>query len=112
MQGEALNWVRTHWGGPAALLPRVRGLFSSERDAVEELEPAELIAASLQERSAALLDLKAPWRQWAVELLEICQQGVANKSVDGRKMQARYFEPWFQKINAWVEAERERKSVV
>ena len=105
MQGEALNWVRTHWGGPAALLPRVRGLFSSERDAAEGLEPAELIAASLQERSAALLDLKAPWRQWAVELLEICQQGVANKSVDGRKMQARYFEPWFQKINAWVEDE-------
>ncbi|WP_260959717.1 exodeoxyribonuclease V subunit beta [Pseudomonas citri] len=105
MQGEALNWVRTHWGGPAALLPRVRGLFSSEHDNSEGLEPAELIATSLQERSAALLDLKAPWRQWAVELLEICQQGVASKSVDGRKMQARYFEPWFQKITAWVEDE-------
>lgn len=105
MQGEALNWVRTHWGGPAALLPRVRGLFSSERGDGEGLEPAELIAASLQERSAALLDLKAPWRQWAVELLEICQQGVASKRVDGRKMQARYFEPWFQKITAWVDDE-------
>jgi len=105
MQGEALNWVRTHWGGPAALLPRVRGLFSSSRGEAQGIEPAELIAASLQERSAALLDLKAPWRQWAVELLEICQQGVANKSVDGRKMQARYFEPWFQKITAWVEDE-------
>ena len=105
MQGEALNWVRTHWGGPAALLPRVRGLFSSEPGDADGLEPAELIAASLQERSAALLDLKAPWRQWAVELLEICQQGVASKSVDGRKMQARYFEPWFQKITAWVDDE-------
>ncbi|WP_434560884.1 exodeoxyribonuclease V subunit beta [Pseudomonas sp. Z4-20] len=105
MQGEALSWVRTHWGGPAALLPRVRGLFASERGNGDGLAPAELIATSLQERSAALLDLKAPWRQWAVELLEICQQGVANKSVDGRKMQARYFEPWFQKITAWVEDE-------
>lgn len=105
MQGEALNWVRTHWGGPAALLPRVRGLFSSKHDDDNGLEPAELIAAALQERSAALLDLKAPWRQWAVELLEICQQGVASKSVDGRKMQARYFEPWFQKITAWVDDE-------
>lgn len=105
MQGEALNWVRTHWGGPAALLPRVRGLFSSERGDGDGLEPAELIAAALQERSAALLDLKAPWRQWAVELLQICQQGVASKSVDGRKMQARYFEPWFQKITAWVDDE-------
>ncbi|MBC3364513.1 exodeoxyribonuclease V subunit beta [Pseudomonas sp. SWRI154] len=105
MQGEALSWVRTHWGGPAALLPRVRGLFASARGNGDGLAPAELIAASLQERSAALLDLKAPWRQWAVELLEICRQGVANKSVDGRKMQARYFEPWFQKITAWVEDE-------
>ncbi|MDO7897251.1 exodeoxyribonuclease V subunit beta [Pseudomonas citrulli] len=105
MQGDALNWVRSHWGSPAALLPRVRGLFSSERDTGDGAEPAELIAASLQERSAALLDLKAPWRQWAVELLQICQQGVASKSVDGRKMQARYFEPWFQKITAWVEDE-------
>ncbi|WP_053145725.1 exodeoxyribonuclease V subunit beta [Pseudomonas sp. P97.38] len=105
MQGDALNWVRSHWGSPAALLPRVRGLFSSERDNGDGTEPAELIAASLQERSAALLDLKAPWRQWAVELLQICQQGVASKSVDGRKMQARYFEPWFQKITAWVDDE-------
>ncbi|WP_338497564.1 exodeoxyribonuclease V subunit beta [Pseudomonas sp. WP18] len=105
MQGDALNWVRSHWGSPAALLPRVRGLFSSERDNGDGTEPAELIAASLQERSAALLDLKAPWRQWAVELLQICQQGVASKSVDGRKMQTRYFEPWFQKITAWVEDE-------
>jgi exodeoxyribonuclease V beta subunit len=83
----------------------VKGLFSNGRGNDDGLVPAELIAASLQERSAALLDLKAPWRQWAVELLEICQQGVANKSVDGRKMQARYFEPWFQKITAWVEDE-------
>ncbi|WLG95198.1 exodeoxyribonuclease V subunit beta [Pseudomonas sp. FP198] len=105
MEGEALDWVRAHWGGPAALLPRVRGLFASSRGGDEALEPAELIATSLRERSAALLDLKAPWRQWAVELLEICQQGVANKTVDGRKMQARYFEPWFQKISAWVEDE-------
>jgi exodeoxyribonuclease V beta subunit len=105
MEGEALDWVRGHWGGPAALLPRVRGLFASSRGGDEGLEPAELIAASLRERSAALLDLKAPWQRWAVELLEICQQGVANKTVDGRKMQARYFEPWFQKITAWVEDE-------
>ena len=105
MQGDALNWVRGNWGGPAALLPRVRGLFASERDSVEGKEPAELITACLQERRAALLELKMPWRQWADELLAICHQGVASKSVDGRKMQARYFEPWFEKIRAWAEDE-------
>jgi len=105
MQGDALNWVRGNWGGPAALLPRVRGLFASERDSVEGKDPAELITACLQERRAALLELKMPWRQWADELLAICHQGVASKSVDGRKMQARYFEPWFEKIRAWAEDE-------
>ncbi len=105
MQGDALNWVRNNWGGPAALLPRVRGLFASERDSVEGKEPAELINECLQERRRALLELKMPWRQWADELLVICHQGVASKSVDGRKMQARYFEPWFEKIKAWAEDE-------
>jgi exodeoxyribonuclease V beta subunit len=105
MQGDALNWVRSNWGGPAALLPRVRGLFASERDNVAGKEPAELIAQCLVERRAALLELKMPWRQWADELLALCHQGVASKSVDGRKMQARYFEPWFEKIKTWAEDE-------
>jgi len=105
MQGDALSWVRANWGGPAALLPRVRGLFASERDNATTQAPAEVIAQCLLERRAALIELKAPWRQWADELLAICHQGVASKSVDGRKMQARYFEPWFEKIRAWADDE-------
>jgi exodeoxyribonuclease V beta subunit len=105
MQGDALNWVRNNWGGPAALLPRVRGLFASERDSDEGKAPAQLIEECLQERRAALIELKMPWRQWADELLAICHQGVASKTVDGRKMQARYFEPWFEKLKAWAEDE-------
>ncbi|QXI15057.1 exodeoxyribonuclease V subunit beta [Pseudomonas hamedanensis] len=105
MQGDALNWVRSNWGGPAALLPRVRGLFASARDSDEDKTPSELIDACLLERRAALSELKMPWRQWADELLAICHQGVASKTVDGRKMQARYFEPWFEKLKAWAEDE-------
>ncbi|SEN57827.1 DNA helicase/exodeoxyribonuclease V, beta subunit [Pseudomonas sp. ok272] len=105
MQGDALNWVRANWGGPAALLARVRGVFDSERESVEGTAPAELIAACLQARREALVALKAPWGPWARELREICLQGVASKTVDGRKMQARYFEPWFEKISAWAEDE-------
>lgn len=105
MQGDALNWVRSNWGGPAALLPRVRGLFSSARDTAEGKVPAELIAECLLERRAALVELKMPWRAWADELLALCQEGVASKAVDGRKMQARYFEPWFEKLKTWAEDE-------
>ncbi|WP_460140348.1 exodeoxyribonuclease V subunit beta [Pseudomonas sp. S2_E01] len=105
MQGDALDWVRSNLGGPAALLPRVRGLFATARDGEEGMAPADLIVECLHERRAALVDLKSPWRQWADELLAICHEGVASKSVDGRKMQARYFEPWFEKLKAWAEDE-------
>ncbi|MEZ1317659.1 exodeoxyribonuclease V subunit beta [Pseudomonas fluorescens] len=105
MQGDALDWVRVHWGGPAALLSRVRGLFASARNKEQGQEPSELIIECLQERRAALIDLKQPWGQWSDELLAICHEGVASKQVDGRKMQPRYFEPWFEKLKAWAEDE-------
>ncbi|MGC5703475.1 exodeoxyribonuclease V subunit beta [Pseudomonas sp. NFXW11] len=103
MQGEVLNWVRSHWVGPAELLPRVRALFGSQARGQSLQGPSELIEACLQERREALLQLKAPWEQWAEQLRQICLQGVASKSVDGRKLQARYFEPWFDKISAWAQ---------
>ncbi|MGY4492249.1 exodeoxyribonuclease V subunit beta [Pseudomonas sp. TE3610] len=102
MQGDTLNWVRSNWGGPAALLPRVRALFGSPRRADGGQEPGALIEAALTERKQALEQLKAPWAQWAQELRVICLEAVAAKAVDGRKMQARYFEPWFDKLVAWA----------
>ena len=103
MHGDALNWVRANWSGPAALMPRVRALFGSSRQpANAEQTPAQMIEACLLERRQALVQLKTPWLQWAQELREICLQGVASKTVDGRKMQARYFEPWFEKLSAWA----------
>ncbi|VVN97934.1 exodeoxyribonuclease V subunit beta [Pseudomonas fluorescens] len=109
MQGDALNWVRANWGGPAALLPRVRALFASERGNEHGKAPAEVIAECLQERREALVQLKTPWLQWAAELRDICLQAVASKAVDGRKMQARYFEPWFEKISTWAADESQEQ---
>lgn len=101
MAGDALNWVRANWGSPAALLPRVRALFGTDRNIASQ-EPAELIAASLLQRREALKTLKAPWADWAAELLVICLDAVTTKAVDGRKMQERYFKPWFEKLSAWA----------
>ncbi|WP_397450053.1 exodeoxyribonuclease V subunit beta [Pseudomonas sp. NA-150] len=107
MTDDVLTWVRSNWGSPASLLPRVRALFGSDRSPATR-EPAELITASLAERREALQALKAPWLNWAAELLAICLDAVALKAVDGRKMQERYFKPWFEKLNAWAaDAEQE-----
>ena len=52
MQGDALNWVRGNWGGPAALLPRVRALFGrASATALKVNNPPQLIAECLQERT-------------------------------------------------------------
>ncbi|WP_300728433.1 exodeoxyribonuclease V subunit beta [Pseudomonas sp.] len=108
MSGDALSWVRANWSGPATLLPRVRALFGTARNtAGGEPTPEQLIKTCLQERREALVALKTPWLQWAQELRDICLQGVETKAVDGRKMQARYFEPWFEKLNAWAADEAE-----
>ena len=63
MQGDALNWVRANWVGPAQLLPRVRALFGGEQRQPSAQTPSELIEACLQERREALVQLKAPWRR-------------------------------------------------
>ncbi|MFS2161421.1 exodeoxyribonuclease V subunit beta [Pseudomonas sp. Pseusp122] len=104
MSADALDWVRANWGGPAALLSRVRGLFGSERK-VPQQEPAQLILTALQERRDALKALKAPWVEWSAQLYRICLDAVASKAVDGRKMQERYFKPWFDKITDWASDE-------
>jgi exodeoxyribonuclease V beta subunit len=108
MDGDALKWVRNNWGGPAALLPRVRALFGSDRDPVTQ-DPAQLIEASVQARREALQALKAPWSSWAAELYAICSDGVKAKTVDGRKMQERYFKPWFDKLTAWADDEQQEQ---
>ncbi|MBH3385913.1 exodeoxyribonuclease V subunit beta [Pseudomonas juntendi] len=107
MQGQALAWVRSHWVSPDALLPRIRPLFGRVRAEQHGAEPAALIEASLQQRSEQLARLKAPWLQWAEELRQICRNALAAKQVDGRKMQARYFEPWFDKLHAWATDEQQ-----
>ncbi|WP_176507665.1 MULTISPECIES: exodeoxyribonuclease V subunit beta [Pseudomonas] len=106
MHGEALNWVRSQWGSPDALLPRIRPLFGRVRAQQDEAQPQALIDAALQQRVEQLRQLKAPWAQWADELQQICHDAVAAKQADGRKLQARYFEPWFEKLRKWASDEQ------
>ncbi|ODB37832.1 exodeoxyribonuclease V subunit beta [Pseudomonas mosselii] len=102
MCGESLAWVRGNWGSPDALLPRIRPLFGRVRGQEDEQDPQSLIEATLRQRTEQLAQLKAPWGAWADELQQICRDAVAAKQADGRKLQARYFEPWFDKLRAWA----------
>ncbi|WP_447651818.1 exodeoxyribonuclease V subunit beta [Pseudomonas abietaniphila] len=101
MSGDALNWVRDNWGGPAALLPRVRALFGSDRATVTQT-PTQLIEQSIQERREALTALKAPWAEWAAELLAICLDASRKKAVEGSRFKSNHYSSWFEQISAWA----------
>ncbi|MNM31441.1 RecBCD enzyme subunit RecB [compost metagenome] len=107
MQGDALGWVRAHWVSPDALLPRIRPLFGRVGADQDEQEPQALIETALRQRDEQLSQLKAPWALWADQLQQICRDAVDKKQVDGRKMQARYFEPWFDKLRTWASDDQE-----
>ena len=102
LDGPALAWVRNHWISPSSLLPRLRPLFGRVSAAALEHAPDVLITAALDARRERLAALKAPWPAWADALQALCREAVAAKQADGRKLQARYFEPWFDKLRAWA----------
>ncbi|MDP5291127.1 exodeoxyribonuclease V subunit beta [Oceanimonas sp. CHS3-5] len=100
LQGAALDWVMEHWQTPDALLPRLRALLSEPGEDDGELEA--LLERTLSEREQALADLKAPWPAWADELELLLDKAVADKAVNGRRLQARFYQPWFNKLRAWA----------
>ncbi|PVZ08814.1 MULTISPECIES: exodeoxyribonuclease V subunit beta [unclassified Pseudomonas] len=103
LAGPALHWVDSQWGSPDALAAKARPLFASAEPSAGAGELGVLIERELQAREQVLEQLKAPWAEWAMALREVCRAGVAQKQVDGRKMQARFFEPWFDKLLAWAQ---------
>ncbi|WP_312842691.1 exodeoxyribonuclease V subunit beta [Stutzerimonas nitrititolerans] len=100
LQGDALSWVMNRWGHPDNLLRSVRPLFG-ERAAAGETNLATLLDAALQEQARALKALKEGWCEWADEIRQLLDQAVADKVVDGRKIQARYYQNWCEKLRHW-----------
>ncbi|WP_313056333.1 exodeoxyribonuclease V subunit beta [Stutzerimonas nitrititolerans] len=100
LQGDALSWVMNRWGHPDNLLRSVRPLFG-ERAAAGDTSLATLLDAALQEQARALKALKEGWCEWADEIRQLLDQAVADKVVDGRKIQARYYQNWCEKLRHW-----------
>ena len=101
LDGAALDWVIAHWQHPDSLPGRVRPLLG------EAAEPCgtplgRLLDAALAEQARDLAALKAPWPAWADELERLLDAAVAGKCVDGRKIQARYYQPWFARLREWA----------
>ncbi|TVP87498.1 MAG: exodeoxyribonuclease V subunit beta [Pseudomonadaceae bacterium] len=101
LTGAALAWVAHNWQTPDALLGSLRALLDDQLPAPQGSLEA-VVTDTLAQRAQALAELKAPWMQWANELQQLLEQAVEQKQVDGRKLQRRFFAPWFDALRAWA----------
>ncbi len=104
LQGAALSWVAGNWGTPAGLGARLRPLLG-EPGALDPQPLGALLERALADRERELAALKAPWAAWADELRGLLDRAVADKQVDARKIQARYYNPWLEKLLNWAKGE-------
>ena len=101
LHGSALAWVQSGWGQPDALLAQARRLFDPTA-AAPATELQTLLEQVLNQRDAELAALKVPCVQWADELEALLDQAVEQGVVDKRKIQKRYYAPWFETLRQWA----------
>ena len=101
LRGAALGWVHQHWRSPAELRQRVRPLLGLGLG-VAHADIRALIEAALAERAQRLAALKEPWALWAEELRTLLDDACARKVVDGRRLQARWYNGWCDALKAWA----------
>ncbi|CAM3594063.1 RecBCD enzyme subunit RecB [Bordetella sputigena] len=65
--------------------------------------PCDLLHTARRRRQALLGELKQPWRAWLPELRQLFDDGVAARRVNGRQIQARYYQTWLENLRAWCE---------
>ena len=99
-------WALEHWQQPSVLYSKIRPLLNAQNSAAEQIDHsqtlAELLDTGVKQQQQRLRELKAPWLQWTQKLRDILDKAVADKAVNGRVIQARYYEPWLVKIDEWA----------
>ncbi len=96
--------LRCWWAGPAELQQDLYKL-TPHADLLDFAEPpAQQLAQVQASRLALLQQLKEPWLAWADQLEALLDKAVANKLVDGRKIQPRYYQPWLAALREWADA--------
>ena len=101
LHGEALAWVHSEWKNPRQVLGRVRSLLGQGLG-MPQADIATLIETTMAERKQRLAELKAPWGKWSEELRVLLDGACAKKQVDGKRLQARWYNGWCDALNAWA----------
>ena len=102
LDGTALAWVEDNWRMPDNLRAKLGGLLKQAGDAPTDDSLAGLMDKVLTERRNRVESLKAPWTVWAAELRELFDGACQRKQVNAKKFQARWYNPWCDKLHAWA----------
>ncbi|RKT45868.1 exodeoxyribonuclease V subunit beta [Thiocapsa rosea] len=102
LDAESVAEVRQWWSGPEALQGAIRSLVEHADRLDPAAEPAVALKAVRQEKLDRLAELKAPWSTWVDGLRVLLDEGVANKRVNGHKLQERFYTPWLKALRDWA----------
>lgn len=106
LQGDALEWVISHWQTPQKLANQLTDLLKANLPVINQ-SLKQLLEEQLVLRKEHLKNLKAPWLQWIDELQQLCDEASAKKLVDGRKLQKRNYDKWLNELKKWASTEQQ-----
>ena len=92
------------WATPEDLRKALKKLLPWAETLAEDgmpADPARALREAADEAAQQVQVLKAPWRVWADELQELLDTAVKAKAVDGKRLQARYYQAWLQALRDW-----------
>lgn len=101
LQGEALNWVYSHWQRPELLLASAQLLLGQPSSAAEQ-DLQTVIGSGLEQAKQQLSELKAPWCGWADELEALLEQAREAKAFNASKMNRGHLTGWLEKLRNWA----------
>ncbi|WP_024300131.1 exodeoxyribonuclease V subunit beta [Methylomicrobium lacus] len=94
--------VRTYWEQPSALENAIVPLIEHADILDHNIPPHEHLQRTREDKKVALDQLKQPWAAWAQEIKELFNDAKQKKLIDGKKLQARWYEPWLNNIYEWA----------
>lgn len=94
--------VRQWWIDPEMLYVNLQPLLDHVELLAAPQPPEVVFNQCQQQKSTQLAALKAPWLAWCDELKRLLDEAVATKAVNGRVIQARYYDPWLEALRHWA----------
>lgn len=107
LDAQALPELLATWSTPDALAADMKELLAEPLDAALGAGSAGALLARVQaERAAQLAALSAQWQAQAQPFEDWLDGQLAhNKGAwNGKKLQARFYQPWFATLRAWAQA--------